>query len=53
MVRWIPPHSNQTPRFKPWQSRAEILKQHLDSLSPDELRQVRPDYYWRRYGYDA
>jgi hypothetical protein len=29
------------------------LKAHLDSLSPDELRQVRPDYYWLRFGQAA
>lgn len=32
------------------QSRAEILKAHLDSLSPAELLQVRPDYYALRFG---
>lgn len=36
-----------------WQSRAEILKGYLDGLSPDELRRVRPDYYWQRFGYEA
>jgi hypothetical protein len=29
------------------------LKEHLDSLTPDELRRVRPDYYWLRFGYEA
>ena len=28
------------------------MKVHLDSLSPDELRSVRPDYYWLRFGYE-
>lgn len=48
MKRWVP----QTPAPHPqrWQSRAEILKAHLDSLAPDELIQVRPDYYFWRYG---
>jgi len=41
------------PSAKPrWQSRDEILKAHLDSLPRDELRRVRPDYYWLRYGFD-
>jgi hypothetical protein len=29
------------------------LKAHLDSLSPEELRSVRPDYYWLRFGQKA
>lgn len=36
-----------------WQSRADILKAYLDSLSPDELRRVRPAYYWLRFGQEA
>lgn len=36
-----------------WQTREEILKAHLDSLSPDELRDVRPAYYWQRFGLPA
>lgn len=36
-----------------WRSREEILKEHLDSLSPDELRRVRPSHYWLRYGLPA
>ena len=36
-----------------WQSREKILKAHLDGLSPDELRRVRPDYYWLRFGQAA
>jgi hypothetical protein len=38
---------------KRWQSREEILKAHLDSLPPDELRRVRPAYYWLCFGYEA
>src|SRR5215212_1824131 len=51
MKRWIP--NTPTPAVKRWQSRGEILKAHLDSLSPDELRHVRPEYYWQRYGLPA
>ena len=51
MIRWIQKRSQQPARR--WQSRAEILKAHLDSLSPDELRSRRPDYYWLRFGHDA
>jgi hypothetical protein len=36
-----------------WRSRAEQLRSYLDSLSPDELRKVRPAYYWLRYGQKA
>lgn len=36
-----------------WRSRAELLRSYLDSLSPDELRKVRPAYYWLRYGQEA
>lgn len=36
-----------------WRSREEILKEHLDSLSPDEFRRVRPSHYWLRYGLPA
>ena len=36
-----------------WQSRQEIVKSQLDSLPPDELRRVRPAYYWLCYGYEA
>jgi hypothetical protein len=44
MVRWSLPNARQTasPAIR-WQSRAEILKKH----------QVRPDYYWLRFGHDA
>ncbi len=48
MLRWKPTF---TPPAQPrWQSREQILKAHLDSLSPDELLLVRPDYYWLRFG---
>lgn len=53
MVRWSPPNPPPTPQATRWQSRAEILKKHLDTLSPEELRQVRPDYYWLHFGHDA
>src|SRR5256885_7211998 len=36
-----------------WRSREEILREHLDSLSPEELRQVRPAEYWVKYGLPA
>lgn len=51
MIRWIP--TGPIPKTQPWQSRQEILKAHLDSLTPDELRRVRPDYYWLRFSYEA
>ncbi len=51
MIRWTPTRPASPPER--WQSRQEILKAHLDSLSPDELRGVRPDYYWLRFGYEA
>jgi hypothetical protein len=36
-----------------WRSRAEILRTYLDGLSPDDLYEVRPAYYWQRFGSDA
>jgi hypothetical protein len=51
MKRWIPKTS--FPVAERWQSRAEILKAHLDRLSPDELFDVRPSYYWQRFGFPA
>ena len=36
--------------IRKWQSRPEILKAHLDSLSPSELLKVRPDQYAIRFG---
>jgi hypothetical protein len=51
MIRWKPTTPASTPQR--WQSREEILKAHLDSLSPDELRRVRPSYYWLRFGLPA
>lgn len=50
MIRWTP---RPAPRPQRWQSREEISKAYLDSLSPDELRSVRPDKYWLRFGYEA
>src|SRR5947207_8402313 len=41
------------PVVKRWQSREEIRKEYLDSLSPDELREIEPSYYWLRYGLPA
>jgi hypothetical protein len=41
------------PYYRRWQTREEILKEHLDSLSPDELRRLRPAYYWQRFGLPA
>jgi hypothetical protein len=51
MIPWTP--TRPAPPPQQWQSREEILKAHLDSLSPDELRRVRPDYYWLRFGLAA
>ena len=51
MIRWTP--TRRAPPLRRWQSREEIVKGRLDSLSPDELRRVRPDYYWLRFGYEA
>ena len=51
MIRWI--SSKPSPPPQRWQSREEIVKAHLDGLAPDELRRVRPDYYWFRFGQAA
>lgn len=48
MIRWTPPPALTTPQR--WQSREEILKSHLDSLSSDELMRVRPYYWALRFG---
>jgi hypothetical protein len=48
MEWWMPNDRNPTPRG--WQSRQEILRDYLDSLSPDELLRERPHEYWLRYG---
>lgn len=53
MVRWTPPNSTRPLTAIRWRSRAEMLKEHLDSLSPGELRSVRSDYYWLKFGHDA
>ena len=50
MLRWMP--KTQNPASRRWQSRAEILKSHLDSLSAAELLRVRPDYYALTHGWD-
>src|SRR3954469_19135886 len=36
-----------------WKSREELRREHLDSLSPEELRQVDSSYYWYKYGLPA
>ncbi|MEJ0078196.1 MAG: hypothetical protein WDO17_22700 [Alphaproteobacteria bacterium] len=36
-----------------WRSREEIRREYLDSLSPEELRQVNPADYWVKYGLPA
>jgi hypothetical protein len=51
MIRWKSAKPSPSPQR--WQSREEIVKSHLDSLAPDELRRVRPDYYWFRFGQAA
>jgi hypothetical protein len=43
MIRWKP--SMPAPRAERWRSRDEIVKEHLDRLTPGELLAVRPDYY--------
>ena len=48
MIRWTSERSLPSPRR--WQSRQEILKAHLDSLTPDQLLRVRPDYWAVRFG---
>ena len=42
--------NNPTPSPRRWQSRDEIRKAHLDSLSPSELLREQPYQYWLRYG---
>jgi hypothetical protein len=51
MIRWTPKSFSSPPQR--WQPQEAILRAHLDSLSPDELRQVRPSYYWLRFGRKA
>lgn len=51
MIRLIP--TTSAAPSQRWQSRDEILKAHLDSLSPDKLRRKRPDYYWACFGQKA
>jgi hypothetical protein len=48
MIRWTPPTPTSPPQR--WQSRAEIAKNYLDSLSPEELLRVRPHYWALRFG---
>jgi hypothetical protein len=50
MICWTPTTPPLAPRR--WQSRAEILKAHLGSLSPLELLRVRPDLYALTWGWD-
>jgi hypothetical protein len=49
MSFWKP---TEPPPPRSWQSREEILKEYLDSLSPAELWRIRPDYYARTWGWD-
>jgi hypothetical protein len=51
MIRWTPNTPIPTPQR--WQSRMEILRTYLDSLSASELLQVRPSYYALRFGWKA
>ena len=51
MNRSIPRTS--VPVVKRWQSRGEIRKEYLDSLSPDALREIEPSYYWLKFGLPA
>src|SRR2546423_14730969 len=41
------------PVVERWRSREEIRREYLDSLSPEELRQVNPGDYWVKYGLPA
>jgi len=50
MTRLTPTRPSKPERWRP---REEILKEYWDSLSPDELRDVRPAYYWLKFGYKA
>ena len=50
MIRLTP--TRPAPPLQRWQSREEILKAHLDSLSPSDLLLVRPDYYAFTFGWD-
>ena len=36
-----------------WKSHEEIRREYLDSLSPEELRQVDSSHYWYKYGLPA
>lgn len=47
MKRWV--SDLPVPSVQKWQSRAEILKSYLNSLTADELLHVRPDYYPLRF----
>src|SRR6476620_2037858 len=51
MNRSIPKTS--VPVVKGWQTREEIRKEYLDSLSPDALREIEPSYYWLKFGLPA
>jgi hypothetical protein len=50
MIRWTLPALHPPQR---WQSRAEIRKGYLDSLSQEKLRDVDPSYYWLHFGLPA
>ena len=51
MKRWV--SDLPIPPVQKWQLRAEILKSHLNGLTPDELLSVRPDYYAVRFGWKS
>ncbi len=48
----VPKSTRPVPQVQRWQSRAEIMRAHLDGLSPLELLRVRTDYYAFRFGWD-
>jgi hypothetical protein len=41
------------PIVERWRSREEIRRDYLDSLTPEQLRQVDSSYYWYKYGLPA
>lgn len=51
MIRRV--STKSAPPSQQWRSREEIWKAHLESISPDKLRRLRPDYYWLRFGQKA
>ncbi len=49
MIRLTPKDPLSRPGYG---GRGRDMKAYLDSLSPDELRRVRPDRYWDSFGYE-